>query len=76
MEFIPGIIIILVPLLVVLMFFIKWMRDYKKTKKIFVLYDRKTKYWVLVIILLIIVIYIIYSEPNYIKECTELGCFG
>jgi hypothetical protein len=51
-EFIEGLIMIFIPLLIVCIFFIKWRKDYKRTGKLFVLYDKKIKWWQLLIFVL------------------------
>ena len=51
-----GIIIFFVPLLIVLLMLVKWWKDYKETKKRLVLYDKKTKYWLIVFIPLLVIL--------------------
>lgn len=73
LELIYGLIILILPLMIVFIFLIKWRRDYKATKKILVLYDKKTKYWVIFLIVLLAIMFIIairldYSVPIQLKE--------
>ena len=81
-EFIGGLIILIVPLLIVFILFFKWWKDYKRTRKLLVLYDKKTKYWFLVFIVLlamfIFATFTDYSEPIQIKieEWNPWGWYG
>ena len=81
-EFIEGLIMLIVPLSIVCIFLIKWRKDYKRTGKLFVLHDKKTRYWLPVFIvllaILIIVIFTDYSEPIQIKieEWNPWGWYG
>ncbi len=54
-EFIKGLIILIVPLLIVCIFVIKWHKDYKRTRKLFVLYDKKIKQWQFLIAILFLI---------------------
>jgi len=51
-EFIEGLIMLIVPLLIVCIFIVKWRKDYKRTGKLFVLYDKKIKRWQFLITIL------------------------
>jgi len=81
-EFIEGIIILTVPLLIVFIMLFKWWKDYKQTRKLLVLYDKKTKYWlpifIVLLAILIIAIFTDYSEPIQIKieEWNPWGWYG
>ncbi len=72
-EFIGGIVILIIPLLIVFILLIKWQRDYKATKKILVLYDKRTKYWIIFLIVSLAIMFIIairldYSVPIQLKQ--------
>ena len=54
-EFIEGLIMLIVPLSIVSFFLIKWRKDYKQTGKLFVLYDKKIKWWKLLIFILFLI---------------------
>lgn len=70
-EFIEGILILIIPLLMVFIMLIKWRRDYKLTGKILVLYDKMTKYWLILFIIVLFIIWVVdwsgYSVPLPIK---------
>ena len=70
-EFIEGLLILAAFLSIIFLFLFKWWKDYKRTGKILVLYDKKTKYWlpvfILIFAMLIIAIFTDYSEPVQIK---------
>ena len=65
-EFIEGLIMLIVPLLIVCLFLVKWRKDYKRTGKLFVLYDKKIKRWQL----LIFVLFLMFSV------CVVLGAIS
>jgi len=69
-EFIEGLIMLVVPLLIVCLFIIKWRKDYKRTGKVFVLYDKKIKRWQLLIIVLFLIfsVFIILGAISVIGE--------
>jgi len=69
-EFIEGLIMLIVPLSMVGLFFIKWRKDYKRTGKLFVLYDKKIKWWKLLILILFLIfsVFVILSAVSVIKE--------
>ncbi len=69
-EFIEGLIMIIVPLLIVCIFLIRWWKDYKRTRKWFVLYDKKTKWWQLLVsvLFLMLSVLIILSAISVIEE--------
>ena len=81
-EFIEGIMILLIPLLIVAILLFKWRKDCQRTKKFLVLYDKKTKYWLPVFIVLLTILIIAisgdYSEPIKIKmeEWKPWGWYG
>ena len=54
-EFIEGLIMLIIPLSIVCLFIIKWCRDYKRTGKLLVLYDKKIKRWQLLIAILFLI---------------------
>jgi len=54
-EFIEGLIMLIIPLSIVCLFIIKWRKDYKRTGKLFVLYDKKIKRWKLLITILFLI---------------------
>ena len=70
-EVIGGLIILSGFLSIIFLFLFKWWKDYKRTGKLFVLYDKKTKYWlpvfILIFAMLIIAIFTDYSKPVQIK---------
>lgn len=61
---------LIVPLSMVGLFFIKWRKDYKRTGKLFVLYDKKIKWWKLLILILFLIfsVFVILSAVSVIKE--------
>ena len=69
-EFIEGSIILIVPLLIICIFLIKWHKDYKRTKKLFVLYDKKIKRWQFLIAILFLIssVFVISSAVSVIGE--------
>ena len=69
-EFIEGLIILIVPLVIICIFLIKWRKDYKRTGKLFVLYDKKIKRWQLLILVLFLMfsVYIILGAISVIGE--------
>ena len=73
-EFIEGLIMLVVPLLIVCLFIIKWRKDYKRTGKVFVLYDKKIKRWQLLIIVLFLIfsVFIILGAISVIGEENNL----
>ena len=68
-EFIEGLIMLIVPLLIVCLFIIKWRRDYKRTGKLFVLYDKKIKRWQL----LIAILFLIFSVCVVLAAISVIG---
>lgn len=69
-EFIEGLIMLIVPLSIVGFFLIKWRRDYKRTGKLLVLYDKKIKRWQLLVSVLFLMfsVYAILSAISIIEE--------
>lgn len=69
-EFIGGLIMLIVPLSIVCLFIIKWCRDYRQTGKWFVLYDKKIKWWQLLISVLFLIfsIFVILGAISVIGE--------
>ena len=69
-EFIEGLIILIIPLSIVCIFFIKWHKDCKRTGKLFVLYDKRTKWWqsLVSILFLMLSVYIILSAISVIEK--------
>jgi len=69
-EFIEGLITLIVPLSIVGLFIIKWRKDYKRTGKLFVLYDKKIKWWKLLILILFLIfsVFVILSAVSVIEE--------
>lgn len=69
-EFIEGLIMLIVPLSLVFIFLIKWRKDYKRTGKLFILYDKKIKRWQLLIAILFLIfsIYVILVAISVIGE--------
>lgn len=69
-EFIEGLIMLIVPLSIVGLFLIKWHKDYKQTGKLFVLYDKKIKWWQLLISILFLIfsVFVILSAISVIEE--------
>ena len=69
-EFISGLIMLTVPLLIVCLFIIKWRKDYKRTGKLFILYDKKLKRWKLLIAILFLIfsVYVILGAISVVKE--------
>lgn len=69
-EFIEGLIMLIIPLSIVGLFLIKWRRDYKQTGKILVLYDKKIKRWKLLISILFLIfsVFVILSAISAIEE--------
>ncbi len=67
-EFIQGIIILVIPLSIVFAFLIKWLKDYKRTGKLLVLKNEKTKWWhfLFLILFLILSVYIILGAISVI----------
>jgi hypothetical protein len=55
LELIEGLIMLIVPLSIVCIFVIKWRKDYKRTRKLFVLYDKKIKRWQILITILFLI---------------------
>ena len=55
-DFILGIIMLITPLLIVFVMLIRWWKDYKKSKKPLVLYDKNTKYWLIVFVPLLVIL--------------------
>ena len=72
-EFIEGLIMLIAPLSIVCLFIIKWRNDYKQTGKIFVLYDKKIKWWELLIsvLFLIISVWVILSAISVLTENSD-----
>lgn len=64
-EFIEGLIILSVLLLPILVLLFKWWKDYKRTGKILVLYDKKRKYLSLILIIILILLIIIIFTTDY-----------
>jgi len=54
-EFIEGLIMLIIPLSIVCLFIIKWWKDYKRTGKLFVLHDKKIKRWQLLVAILFLI---------------------
>ena len=69
-ELIEGLIILTVPLLMVYLFIIKWRKDYKRTGKLFILYDKKIKRWqfLIAILFLIFSVFAVSGAISVIKE--------
>lgn len=69
-EFSEGLIMLIVPLSIVCFFLIKWRKDYKRTGKWFVLYDKKIKWWKLLISILFLIfsVFVILSAISVIEE--------
>jgi len=54
-EFTVGLIMLIVPLSIICLFIIKWRKDYKRTGKLFVLYNKEMKRWQLLIAILFLI---------------------
>lgn len=69
-ESIEGLIILIIPLLIVCLFLIKWRKDYKQTGKLIVLYNEKIKRWqfLLYVLFLIFSVFVILSAISVIEE--------
>ena len=69
-EFIEGLIMLIIPLLIVGLFLIKWRKDYKRTGKLLVLYDKKIKRWQLLIAILFLIfsVFVILAAISVIGE--------
>jgi len=69
-EFIEGLIMLIVPLSIVGLFLVKWRKDYKKTGKLFVLYDKRIKWWKLLIFILFLIfsVFVILSAISVIEK--------
>jgi len=75
-ESIKGIIILVVPLIVVFVLFIKWWREYKSKGLRFVLDCKKIKLWhvplmIMILVLLVSVVlgvFILREEEAYLRE--------
>lgn len=69
-EFIEGLIILSVFLSIIFLFLIKWRKDYKRTGKLLVLYDKKIKWWKLLISVLFLIfsVFIILAAISVIGE--------
>ncbi len=69
-EFIEGLIMLVIPLSIVGLFLIKWRKDYKQTGKLLVLYDKKIKWWRLLIIVLFLIfsVFVILGAISVIGE--------
>ena len=68
-EFIEGLIMLIIPLSIVGLFLVKWRRDYKRTGKLFVLYDKKIKRWQL----LIAILFLIFSVCVVLAAISVIG---
>jgi len=69
-ESIEGSIMLIVPLLIVGFFLIKWFKDYRRTGKLLVLYDKNIKRWKLLIYILFLIfsVVVILAAISVIKE--------
>lgn len=65
-----GLIMLIVPLSIVGLFLIKWLKDYRRTGKLLVLYDKKIKRWQLLIAILFLIfsICVILAAISVIEE--------
>jgi len=73
-EFIEGLIMLIIPLSIVCLFLIKWRKDYGQTGKIFVLYDKKIKRWKLLVSILFLIfsVFVILAAISVIEEKNNL----
>jgi len=73
-EFIEGLIMLIIPLAIVGLFIIKWYKDYKKTGKVLVLYDKNIKRWKLLVYILFLIfsVIVILAAISVITENSDM----